>query len=261
METDLLLNDKNEKEVLNPEYEKWVDWYCKHSPYMIFESDLIEEQVKGFTVVPNLKLRVKGLTLSEMLVDFVLVYHYFHLKYENYNTKYEDMSKEPSKKRKKNSIDLEILDQYSKSGYILIGAVPVITAYRKTDDEEENGILLYIDKISIQKYAPVDENYENRLLVVLGRSMLSDQSYTFDSNIIENVEGERKMVLENINSFPMYTHFEFIEIARILSSPFIIKKNVNSLSDHVAMKRKEMLDKFPQKGRKRTNLIMTKKQL
>lgn len=240
-------------------YINWVNWHCHYAPYMLFDSELLREQIVGFTIFPNIKIRLKGVSLSNVINNFLLIHHFYYLKNDSFDSNINHKSEDNmTKKRKKNSLDNEIIDQYLENQYMLIGCVPVIIAYRKTDDEDENGILLYIDKISIQKHTPVNDNYENRLVITLCTSMITEYSYTYDSNIIETIEGERKIVLENINSFHRPTQFEFSELARIISPPFSIKKNINLLSNDIAMMRKELMALNPQKGRKRTNLSTTK---
>lgn len=257
--------------------QQWKYWKATVCPYMKIETDLFSEQVRGYTFVPNVMLRIKDYDIQQGVHDTIFIFHIFPPQ-EEMICKHDDniidnpiieeqegYGDDPKDKRRKGryvkkekyeslntSAFKKIENTYLSRGYTLIRSIPVPMAYKPTENEKEDGVLIILDKVGVQKKVPLDDvDNQHRLLIVLVRSRLSDFSFTYDPFIYEHSTEERRDIIDSLNNSGLHTEFVFDELARILTSPFTVKKNTSLLSENIKMKRNEYLTENPQKGRRR----------
>lgn len=226
-----------------------ISWFS-NAPYIEIEEEPFDEQVKGFTIIPNIKIRIKNYKIDECNNDFIIV-RLVSDQIEHQTLEIKETKKNGySKKRKRN----DCLDFISNYDSYIIGTTAVQISYVHTDDENEKGVCLVLDKISLPKFLLTNKNYQYRILITLVKSDYSQWSYNYDPDIYAHLCDKRKMVVDNLNSFSKITSYNFYELSKNITRPFVVVKTVNSLSDRMLKIRECYLKQHPQKGRRKTNL-------
>ena len=228
------------------EREQRIQYYST-IPQIVFKKQPFVQQIKGFTVLPNICVRIKNYRILDCNGDFLIVRLVYSQREEVVQVPKEEKKSNYRKRKKIPEFDFS----QQQESYI-ISSTPVRIAYVATEDEAEEGVCLVVDKVSLPKFLQASNTFEYRILITLVRSEQSDWGYERDESIYNKLTDERLHIANNLRGFNKQTTYIFYELAKNITEPFTIVKTVLALSKEMTKTRDDYLKNHPQKGRKKT---------